>query len=92
MSQNKEKEGLQLTAFKGISVVYSSINPSADIGTGYGFWEYHYLKGKLSWLLSLNSDIVSFDTGCLVILCNSSFFWAQVPNTPIWKIAIPIII
>lgn len=36
------------------------------------------------------SDTVCFDTGCLVILCNSSFFWAQAPNTPIWKIVTPI--
>ena len=38
--------------------------------------------------LSSISNIVCFDTGCYGMLYDSSFFQAQIPNTPIRKIII----
>ena len=90
ISPSKEKENLQSVIFQGMPVIHSSVNPSADIGTGYGFRGYHYLKGKVALSLSSMSDTVCFDTGCSVTLCDSSFFRAQAPNTPIRKMATPI--
>lgn len=51
MSQSKEKEILQLTAFKSILIVYLSINPFTNIKTDYGFQRYHFLKDKVALLL-----------------------------------------
>lgn len=55
-------------------MVYSSINLSADIKTGYSFQAYHYLKDRVALSLLLLSDIIYYDTNCIVILCDSSFF------------------
>lgn len=88
--QNKKREVLQSNVFKDIPVIYLSINPFVDIGISYSFWEYHYLKDKMILSLSLMPNIVCFDTGCLVTLCNNSFFQAQAPNIPIRKIVMSI--
>lgn len=79
---------MQFTSFKDILIVYLSINLFANIKTSYGFQGYYYLK-KIA--LSL-SNIVYSDTLYLITLYNSSFFWAQVLNTSIWKTTIPIIV
>lgn len=50
------------------------------------------MKSKIILSLLSYSDKIYFDTSYLVILYDSSFFQAQVPNTPISKMAIPIIV
>lgn len=37
--------------------------------------------------LLLLTNIVYFDTSCLVTLYDIIFFWTQAPDIPIWKIA-----
>lgn len=51
--QSKDSESLQSIAFKDIPIAHSSISPSTDIGTGYGFRGYHYLKDRVVLSLSL---------------------------------------
>lgn len=72
-------------------VIHLFVNLSADIGNGYSFRGYHDLNGRVVLSLSSMIDIVYFDSSCSVILYDSSFFWAQTPNTLIQKMTTPII-
>ncbi len=78
------------TLVKDTRIIDSIINPSMDIGTGYGFRKHHYLKDKIALSLSSSINLVCFDTSCLVILYDIAFFSTQAPNTSIRKMAVPI--
>ena len=82
----------QDTSVKDTRIIHSTINPSVDIGTGYGFRGHHYLKGKIALSLSSSINSVCFDTSCSVTLCDIAFFCIQAPNTPIQKMATPIMV
>lgn len=63
-----------------------------DIKTWYNFCKYVYLKSKVVLLLSLSINTVCFNIGCLITLCNITFFWTQVPDILIWKMVIAIMV
>lgn len=52
-----------------------------DIRTRYGFCRYHYFKAKIVLKLLFSIHLLCFDTGCLVILCDITFFYIEAPNT-----------
>lgn len=45
---------------------------------------------KIALLLLSSINSICFDTDCLITLCNIAFFYRQVSNTPIRKMAISI--
>ena len=70
----------QHALFKNTPVIYSSINYSMDISIKYGFRGYHYLKSKVVLLPSSLTNMVCFEIGCSITLCDIIFFCTQVPN------------
>lgn len=64
----------QNTLVKDIYIIYSIINLSVDIRTGYSFCEHHYLKDKIVLSLSFSINSVCFDTSYSVILYDIAFF------------------
>lgn len=77
---------------KDIPIIYSRVNLSIDIETKYSFCRYYYLKHKVVLLLSLPTNKICFNIGCLVTLYDITFFENQAPDILIWKMAIPIIV
>lgn len=65
---------LHYASVKDIPIIHFSVNPFMNIKTGYGFCGYYYVKSKVALSLLLLSNIVSFDTSCLVTSYDSSFF------------------
>ena len=71
-------------------ILRSDVDPSPDIGTGYGFRGWNYAKIQAS--LSADSDPgdVCLDSGAGVSLVDRAFFKAQYSNTPIRTMASPL--
>lgn len=89
-ANSKSINSKQDTWIKDIPSVHSSINSFMNIGTGYSFYRYYYLKGKIALLLSSSTNVACFDTDCSVMLYDITFFCIQVPDIPIQKEATPI--
>ncbi len=70
----KNIEISQNTSVKDIHIIHSTINIFMDIGTGYGFCEHHYLRGKIVLSILSSINLVYFNTGYSVILYNIAFF------------------
>lgn len=65
------------TLIKNIPIIQLSINLSINIKTGYNFYKHHYLKSKVVLSLLLLTNIVYFNTNCLITLYDIIFFQTQ---------------
>lgn len=60
---------------KNTHIIYFTIKFFINIGTGYSFCGYHYLKSKIALSLSSSVNSLCFDTSYSIILCDVVFFF-----------------
>lgn len=69
-----DSKKLQYASVKDISIIHFLINLFIDIETGYSFYRYYYLKGKVALSLLLPTNIICFDISCSITLYDITFF------------------
>ena len=71
-------------------IMKSSANSALDIGTGYGFRNWHYVTAKFKLSTTAKSEPVCLDTGCSLTLVDRAFLTTQAPDVPVRTMASPI--
>ena len=78
------------TAFNGTVEIIPSTVPITDLGTGFGFRNYHFLTLFVALSAVAVAISVCMDSGCSVTLIDRAFLLEQAPNAHIRTMASPI--
>ena len=78
------------TAFNGSVEIVPSTVPITDLGTGFGFRNYHFLTLFVALSAIAVAISVCMDSGCSVTLIDRAFLLEQAPNIHIRTMASPI--
>ena len=62
------------------TIIKLSANSALNIGTGYGFRNWHYVTINVKLFKSSNLKPVCLDTGCFLTLINRAFLIKQAPD------------
>ena len=78
------------TVFHGEVEIVESTAPVTDLGTGFGFRNYHFLTLFIALTATAVAIAVCIDSGCSVTLIDRAFLLEQAPDTHIRTMASPI--
>ena len=75
-----------------LEVIHSSANSILDIGTGFGFRNWHYITINVSLQPQASAEPVCLDTGCSLSIVDKTWLMLRAPDTKVRFMASPIIV